>query len=290
MSEKKEEKRVYPTIPREPLRTMPSTLLLMAPGKVGKSAVSAGLTKDFAPGKSVVVTLGAEGSYDNHTVNEINTSLGKFEKLLDDLIKDQPYDFIIYDHLSELNSWAEILGGIYYSSTSMGKSFNIKDPGLPKLGFNKAPQNYWLPKHKEFESIHTLPNGSGYQFSRKEGLRLYHKMAASAKYVIFVGHLKLNRHTINDKGTTVSSEHLDMTNGIRSQICKDVDCMATMNRKKDEGFLVFKTGHADRDAGSRYHYLENKTFKISEKQEDGSIKTFWETIYSDYKFEPLKTK
>ena len=130
--------REYPTVPREALRDMPQTLLIQAFPKVGKSTVAAGLTTQFAPGNSVVVTLGDEGSYDNHRVNEINCTKGTFEKLLDDLIKDQPYEFIAFDHLSEFDNWAEILGTIRYCNSSQGKGFNLKDPNGSKLGFNKA--------------------------------------------------------------------------------------------------------------------------------------------------------
>ena len=282
MSEKKEEKRVYPTKARDPLRTMPQSLLIQAFPKVGKSCIAAAITTQFAPGKSVVITLGDEGSYDNHKVNEINVTIGKFEKLLDDLIKDQPYDFVVFDHLSEFDSWAEILGTIRYCNSTMGKGFNLKAEGLPKLGFNKAPQNYWKPKEAAFESCHTLANGYGYRWSKDEGIRLFNKMKKVAKHVIFIAHLKLDRYTKDDKGVAVNSTYLDVTGNLGKYICKNTDCLATMARKKGEGFLVFKTGHSDLDAGSRYNYLENKTFKISEKQEDGTVKTFWNEIYPNY--------
>ena len=278
-----EKVRTWPRKPRPALREEPQTFLIQAFPKVGKSCIAAALTTQFAAGKSAVVTLGDEGSYDNHSVNEINVTIGGFEKLLDDLIAEKPYDFVIFDHLSEFDSWAEILGTVRYCNSTMGKGHNLKKDTLPKLGMKVAPHNYWLPKDANFESVHSLPNGFGYRWSKDEGIRLFKKMKKVAKYVIFIGHIKLDRFTKDDKGSVVNSAYLDVTGNLGKYICKNTDVLATMKRKKGEGFLVFKTASSDLDAGTRYGYLDNTEIKISEKQEDGTILTFWENIYNKYK-------
>ena len=277
----------YPKKARQPLRKMPKTLLIQSFSKVGKSTIAAGLTTDFRPGKSCVVSLGEEGSYDNHTVNEIKIEkMSKFEAQLNDMIEKQPYEFVIFDHLSKFDEWTETLGTLEYMNTAMGKSFNYipadnwngtgTKPKGP--GYKKDPSKYHSPLSKSFRSVHTLADGAGYRFSRECGKRLYHKMKKCAPYVIFIGHIKEDRFSKDDSGKITKSQFLDVTGGLGRYICKDIDALCTLSRKKDEGFLSFKTGHSDLSAGCRYDYLENNTFKISEKI-NGKIITYWSNIY-----------
>lgn len=278
----------YPTEPREVLRVMPNSLIIQAFPKVGKSTIAASLTTDFALNNSCVISLGKEGSYDNLKVTEINVEkMSKFEDLLDNLIIDKPYDFIIYDNLSTFDDWTEMLGTLEYMSSSQGKSFNLKarktNPEAKGVGFNIRPDLYFNPTDKEFESVHNLPDGYGYRWSRNVGIRLFNKMRTTANYVIFIGHIKEDRNTKDDSLVITKSQFLDVTGGLGRYICKQVDALATLSRKKNEGFLSFKTGNSDFSAGTRYNYLENQSFKISEKLENGIIKTFWENIYPEYK-------
>jgi hypothetical protein len=283
MSKVKEEFE-YPTKPRPALRNMPKTLLVMAWPKVGKSSIASKFTTDFLPGKSCVVTLGDEGSYDNLAVNEINIpSASKFEERLNDMIEKQPYDVVFFDHLSTFDKWADVLGTLVYMNSTQGRKFNIKDENGPTPGFKNNPKLYFKPGEEGFESVQTLPNGYGYRWTTEEGIRLFEKMKKVAKHVIFIGHLKLDRYTKNETGAVTNSTFLDVTGNLGKYICKNVDGLCTLTRKKDEGFLVFKTATSDLDAGTRYAYLSNQTFKISEKLEDGAIKTYWELIYPNIK-------
>lgn len=277
----------YPKKPRGILRDMPHTLLIQAFAKVGKSTIASKFTTDFAPGESVVINMGNETGYDNLEVVEIKADkASKFESLLDNLIVDQPYKFVFFDNLSVFDRWSETLGTLEYMSSTMGKSFNFKarldNPQAKGPGFKKAPHLYFVPTDKEFQSVHILPDGNGYRWSRQVGWRLFTKMKQVAPHVIFIGHIKIDRYTKDDSGRVTNSEFLDVTGGLGRAICKDIDALCTMSRKRDEGFLSFKTGSNDLSAGCRYDYLENQTFKISEKTDSG-IQTFWEEIFPNYK-------
>jgi hypothetical protein len=251
---------------------------------VKKSTIAAHITTEFLPGKSCVVSLGNEGSYDNLAVTEINIpSASKFEARLDDMIAKQPYEIVVFDHLSVFDEWSETLGTLVYMNSTQGKKFNLKNEDGPAPGFDKDPGYYFKPGDKKFESVHTLGQGYGYRWSKDEGIRLFNKMKKVAPYVIFIGHIKLDRYTKDDKGTVTNSQYLDVTGNLGRYLCKNIDALATLSRKKDEGFLSFKTGSSDLDAGTRYAYLSNQTFKISEKLEDGTIKTYWELIYPNIK-------
>jgi len=278
----------YKTQPRKPTRDMPSAIILMASGKMGKSANTAKLTTDFARGKAQVISLGVEGGYDMYECNEINfTKYSEFDTYIDNLIKDQPYDFIILDHLSTLDEWSEMAGTLDYMSSGQGKSFNLKagkinpeakGPGLTNTNYNL----YFLPGDKDFQSVHTLAKGSGYYWSRRRAIDWYNKIKRAAPYVIFNGHPKIDRYTKDDTGKIVNSAFLDVTNGVSRFICKDIDAIASLYRKKDKAYLSFKHGTSDLDAGCRYDYLEGEEILISEMV-DGNLETYWEKIYPNYK-------
>lgn len=276
-----EEKRVWKREPRKPLRDMPQSMVLMGHSGVGKSKIVAEITTKFAREKSQVLSLGKEKGFDNLEVNEEKLDNFKlFEAYLDALIKDQPYDFIIIDNLSVLDEWAEIAGTLYYMSTAQGKSFNFKGVGKGP-GFKiKTASQYYLPKDEEFGTVHSLADGAGYKFSRTIINRWLQKIRQCAPYVILLGHIRVNRFT-NEAGKLVSSTNLDMVSGNTRTISKYVDTMATMYRKKNTGYLSFKSGTDDYDAKCRYDYLDGQEILISEKTEKG-IDTFWEKIYPNY--------
>lgn len=104
-------------------------------------------------------------------------------------------------------------------------------------------------------------------------------MSKAAPHVIFLGHIKIDRYTKDDSGKVVNSEFLAFTGAAGRKIVQDVDAVASLYRKKDQGFLSFKHGNSDLDAGCRFSYLEGQQILISEKQEDGSVLTFWDKIY-----------
>ena len=281
-------KRVYTTKPRLPLRSMPSTLMIIGDVKLGKTTIEALMTTQFAPGKALLVTLGKEAGADNlAAVEEKCPDYRTYENLMDDLISDQPYDFVIYDNLSVVNDWAETAGTISYMKSTMGKNYNLKardtNPTAKGPGLNSKTMNlYYLPGDPNFKSVYLLPDGNGYAWARPIADRWYHKMKESAEYVIMNGHKKVNRFTTDDDGKRLNTEHLDMVKGIATAYCKDVDVLASMYAKKNERYLSFQTNSGDTAGGSRYDYLADQVIKISEKTDKGIV-TYWETIYPDYK-------
>lgn len=280
--------RDYIKEPRKALRTMPKTIIIMSSPKLGKTAITAELTTKFARGNSQVITLGDEGGFDNVEANVINFKRAyEFEKYLDDLIVDRPFSFLILDHLSILNEWSDPIGTLEYMGTNIGKNFNLKakkqNEHARGPGFNKDTMDkYFLPGDPDFESVTTLPDGAGWRYPRAVALRWYKKLKRASQYLILLGHPKIDRYTKNDKGLVVNTSFLDMTSGVSRAICKDVDSLATFHRKKEKGFLSFKHGSSDMDAGTRYAYLEGQDLLISEKTEEG-LNTYWEAIYPDYK-------
>lgn len=280
----------YNTIPREPTRSMPSIIMLMGFPKLGKSAITANITTHFARGKSQVISLGDEDGYDNLAVNEIKfRKWGEFEKYLDALIVDRPFDFIIVDNTSVINEWMDKCATLEYMTSVAGKSFNLKakenNPKAKGKGLSvDTLDDYFLPGDSKFKSVSTLPDGAGWYHIKKVAIRWFDKIKKSAKYVILISHPKIDRWTKDDSGKVVNSMYLDMPSSIARYYCKNVDAIASFYRKKDVGYLGFKHGSSDLDAGTRYSYLEGNEFKISEKIGD-EVVCYWDLIYPEYQLE-----
>lgn len=279
----------YNTIPREPTRSMPNLLVLMGLAGVGKSVVAAKLTTHFALGKSQVISLGKEDGMENLRVVEQKIPLYKdFEPYIDNLIKDKPFDFIIVDNTTELEDFAIIQTTIEYMQSSRGKNFNLKarrenDKARGK-GLSAATyKEYFLPGDKEFETILSLADGAGHLLLRGLMKRWFQKLRQAARFVIVLGHVRVNRYT-KDTGKTTESTSLDIFTGCYRAISKYIDCLPTMYRKGDKAYLSFKAPTNDVAAKARYNYLDGQQILISEK-EDNDVICYWENVYPEYKVE-----
>lgn len=65
-------------------------------------------------------------------------------------------------------------------------------------------------------------------------------------------------------------------------IAKDCDAIGLLYRNKDnltQNIVSFKTNPNDVISGARSKHLSNQEFVISEKLEDGTLKTYWDKVY-----------
>lgn len=254
----------------EPTQIDPTTLLLYGSPKQGKTTVASKLTTDFAKeGKALLITNEVNGADFNKSVRHYVENPSEFEAAVREAIKMRQegdgYDFIIYDTVTKLDEWSEIIGTYKYMKTAQGKNFN---KGL---------------KHTDdkFESVHTLPNGAGYQHSRNVMNTWYSMMIKSAPHIIFIAHIK-DKFIATKNGDTVTEKELSLTGKVKDTWASRVDALAYFSRKDNEGFLNFKQGNTSRLQGGRCNHLVD-TIKISQKDQEGStIQTFWESVYVNY--------
>ena len=285
-----------PTSPTGKSRTMPRSMIVMGKPKRGKSTIMAGLTTQFAPGKSLILSVGEYGYEDQDATYVQCKTARAFNDTLDEIEQanaaegDYRYDFIITDHLSKLDEWAEILGTLNYMKSSQGRNFNFRDAGNPNAkgpGWspNTAAQ-YFMPGDPEFRSVYTLPNGGGYRFGRQVAFDWLYRLEGLAKFNIIVGHIKMDRFTKEDAGKTVNSAFLNATGQIGTKYTQHVDAIGVFSRKGDKGMLSFKRANADYDAGSRYSYLDNQIFEISTKDPNSDhVLTNWDLIFPQYELQ-----
>lgn len=249
-----------PTEKRKPLAVNPNTLLIYAPPKMGKTTIVAQLKN------SLVLEL-ERGGADFVEINAIDIEkASEFNKTLDALEKStHKYDYIVIDTLTRLDELSEIVGTYNFMNQAQGKKFNRDEQG--KVIFHTDPR---------FESVHSLPNGAGYQHSRNQMIEWYDKIIKLAKNVVFIAHIK-DKFVESKTGDTVEVSEINLTGKVKSIITSRVDAVGYLRRKGKQAFLSFDNDYKAISGGRCPHL--NGEILISEKIEDGSIKTFWENIY-----------
>ncbi len=252
-----------PTTRRKPIAVNPGTLLIYAPPKTGKTTIVAQLEN------SLLMELEPRGAdYVEGCVLDISKP-SEFDKAMTDIeTAGKPYKYIIVDTLTKLDEWSEIVGTYNYMQKAQGKTFNRE--GKLSTG------NMILHTDSRFETVHELPNGAGYQHSRQQMIEWFDRASKLAEYVIFIAHIK-DKMVETKNGDAVETSDINLTGKVKSILSSKVDAIAYLDRKDKQCFLNFDNEYKV-VSGGRCSHLQGKIL-ISEKQEGGSIKTFWDKIY-----------
>jgi len=150
-----------------------------------------------------------------------------------------------------------------------GKSHNrVKDAtGKPTAKIIDSNSDDW-------ETVHELPQGFGYRYSRQEMLNLIDKINMLAPVVVFLCHVK-DKLVANSLGEEVATREINLTGRLKDIVTQfKVDTIAYGYRDDEKLMLSF----AEENSGSRSTALSGKQICISEKQKDGKIKTYWDLI------------
>jgi hypothetical protein len=153
--------------------------------------------------------------------------------------------------------YAEVL----YSRSPMGKNWFNPGGGKEKYG-----------------SILGLPEGSGYFWTRQAFTKVIDYIKTWAPYVIFVGHVKDTQ--LEKAGGTFNSLDLDLTGKLKRITTSNSDAIGYLYRKGNKNILSFKTND-DIACGARPAHLSNAEIVISEIDENGEYKTYWDKVFID---------
>jgi len=251
---------------RKILSRSPHTLLIYSKPKLGKTTISAQLKE------SLLIEHEPHGA-DYVEANVIEISRPSELNQLFDLIEKEgkPYKYLIVDTVTKWDEWSEIVGTLDYMQKAQGKKFNLKDeknPNLGKFSFND----------KEFETVHELGQGFGYKYSREVMNNWLNRISTLADHIILLAHVK-DKFVATDKGDTVEATDISLTGKVKFIYCTKVDAVAMLTKEGNNGILNFDNEN-NSIVGGRCKHLTGKII-ISEKQSDGTIKTFWEKIFID---------
>ncbi len=242
---------VFPTEPHEPEINMNSCILF------GKE--KCGKTEALSKLKNCLIIDTERGSLKSKAtalmVPEDKGPVGRMHwlrKVAEKLIEDgKKYDYVALDTLTEVNEWAEWSGTYRYMNSPQGKSFNrVKDDrGNPIKG-----GAFLDPTDDDYQSVHSLPEGYGYRWSREEVVSIFNLfMRVARKCVIFVCHVE-DKYVAAGNMDLVVPKQLALTGQLRNILPRKVDAIGYVYN--DKGVLkVNFTGTEEKIGGTRAKHL-----------------------------------
>ena len=242
-----------PTEPHEP-DVNARTMILFGKEKCGKTTILSQLKDcliiDTERGSGMVKALAKMVPDDRGPVGKMQWLKKLGQKMIEE---GKKYDYVAIDTLTEVNDWAEWSGTWRYMNTVQGKSFNrVKDKnGNPIKG-----GEFLDPTSDDYESVHTLPDGNGYRWSRNELLDVFYLFQQVArKCVIYVCHIEdkfLGNKEIPTDG--VIPKQLALTGKLREMLPRKVDAVGYVYNNKGNLMVNF-TGSEEKLGGTRAKHL-----------------------------------
>ena len=233
----------------------PKNLIIFSKPKTGKTSLLSELPD------CLILDLEGGTKYLNAMKVEANT----FEEIREvgNAIKEagNPYKIIAVDTITALEEMVIPYAEALYSRSPMGKNWFNPGGGKEKYG-----------------SILGLPEGSGYFWTRQAFTKVIDYIKTWAPYVIFVGHVKDTQ--LEKAGGTFNSLDLDLTGKLKRITTSNSDAIGYLYRKGNKNILSFKTND-DIACGARPAHLSNAEIVISEIDENGEYKTYWDKVFID---------
>lgn len=255
----------------------PRDLVIIGQPKIGKGTILGAFTNKY---NALVFDL-EKGGYDYISARKLSTyttpQTSKWESfqnyikyrkaLLDEKGK---YDYLIIDGLSDLDELSEIGGTLAYMKTTQGKKFNREG--------NLETGKKYVYTDPEWRSVITLPEGFGYQHSRKWFLEQIEYFREISNYRIYAAHVADKFISDSGKEAVVSSE-ISLTGKLKTIFASRVTALCKLIIDGDDRYLNFEVQNDSIIAGSRSPKLKDKIL-ISSMDKNGQIETFWKTIYN----------
>lgn len=128
--------------------------------------------------------------------------------------------------------------------------------------------------------ITQLPHGAGYPILQAAFQEIYNTFLLYFDRIILLGHLK--NSSITKDGKELAAADISLTGKLKHLVCADADAIGYLYRKEaNKNFISFKKmSDTDIVTGTRCAHLADQEFLFSEKMEDGTIKTYWNKIYT----------
>lgn len=246
-----EEEIVIPTKPHEPEINM-NSCILFGKEKCGKTEALSKLENcliiDTEQGTRKAKAIALQVPEDRGPVGKMHWLRKVAEKLI---AEGRQYDYVALDTLTEVNEWAEWSGTFRYMNSPQGKKFNrvrnAKGDPIPGGDFLD-------PTDDDYQSVHSLPEGYGYKWSREEVMTIFNLfMKVAKKCVIFVCHVE-DKFVAAGNSELVVPKQLALTGKLRDMLPRKVDAIGYVYN--DKGVLkVNFTGTEERIGGTRAKHL-----------------------------------
>lgn len=254
----------------------PRDLVIVSQPKMGKSCILG----DFSVKNNALVFELEKGGYEYISARKISIyptqetsdwqAFQNYISIRNELLnKKGKYKTLIIDGLSDLDKLSEIGGTLTYMDSTIGKKFN-------RVG-GKAGGSKYMPDDSNWKNVTTLPEGYGYQHTRKWFLKQIELFREISPYRIYAAHI-VDKY-IKEKGKDeVMGHEISLTGRLKLIFSSKVTSLAKLVAKNNQRYLNFEVLNDSIIAGSRAPHLNGKML-ISELDVDEGIKTYWENIY-----------
>lgn len=242
---------ILPTEPHE-AQINAETMILFGKEKCGKTTAITSLPNcliiDTEYGSNLVKAVAIQPPRELGPVGKMQW----LKKVAAKIKEEKKYDYVVIDTLTEVNEWAEWSGTYRYMNSIQGKSFNrvLDLKGNPIKG-----GEFLDPDSDDYLSVHTLPDGNGYKWSREEVINIYKTFEGAAnKCVIYVCHIE--DKYVGNKETTelVVPKQLALTGKLRDILPRKVDAIGYIYNDKGVAKVNF-TGTEEKIGGTRAKHL-----------------------------------
>lgn len=190
------------------------------------------------------------------------------------------YKYLILDTLTSLEDLCKWDATEMYMNAPVGKKFNRWSEEEVLESGNKLVFGALKPR-SQWKDVTTLGEGFGYRWLRDSYDKWIGYIKPLVPHLICTGHLKVSVMAGKKEKTdeVVEVKDLDLTGKIKSMTTQLIaDATGYFYREGTKGYISFEASDTVK-VGSRAAHLSDKKFLISEKLEDGTIKTYWENIF-----------
>lgn len=222
---------VLPTQPVEASAINPENMILFGLPKCGKT----GIILDEKTGLKNCLLLDVERGSNHYKGLKLQPPEGygpvstfNWMKKVSQTIRDQdrPYDYVAIDTLSYLDELSEWVGTYRYMQRP-GNKFNVRDGVTLK------------PADPGYESVHTLPEGYGYRWSRESMLDMYDQLKGLGRIcTIFICHV--NDRFVLKEAQEVRVIELSLTGKVKNIVARDVDAIGYVWNDDGQMKISFK--------------------------------------------------
>lgn len=251
----------------------PRDLVIISIPKMGKGTILGKFTEEY---NALILDL-EKGGYEYINARKLSTyenqdstfldSFGKYIEFRNTLIKNKgKYDYLIIDGLSDLDALSEYGGTLLYMNSIVGKKFNRNDKN-----------EVYKYSDAEWKSVLSLPDGNGYQWTRKWFLEQIELFRQISPYRIYAAHTADKYIKDNGREEVVGSE-IALAGKLKVMFASKVTSLAKLTSEGNKRYLNFEVLNDSILAGSRAPNLSGKIL-ISEKLKDGKVVTYWNNIY-----------
>jgi hypothetical protein len=243
VKEKKSEDIVLPSKPVKASAINPESMILFGLPKCGKTRT----IMDEKTGLKNCLLIDVENGSNHYSGLKMQVPEGygpvstfNWLKKVAQTIKDsgKPYDYVAIDTLSYLDEISEWVGTYRYMQRP-GNKFNMKD-GVPLK-----------PTDPNYESVHTVPEGYGYRWSREAMMDIFSQLKGLGKIcTIFICHVADKYVLSKQTNQEVRVIDLSLTGKLRNIIARDVDAIGYVWNEDGQMQISFK-GSEEKVGGIR---------------------------------------